>query len=82
LIIYSTKKSVIPLAVLRFGETYPYLSIKNKVNEVLQLRDHILTVLKQIEKDYEISILYACESGSRAWGFPSKDSDYDVRFIF
>lgn len=52
------------------------------MNEVLQLRDHILTVLKQIEKEYDINILYACESGSRAWGFPSKDSDYDVRFIY
>jgi uncharacterized protein len=46
------------------------------------LREHILLVLKQIEKQYGIAILYACESGSRAWGFPSDDSDYDVRFIY
>ncbi len=46
------------------------------------MRKHILTVIKQIELDYHVKILYACESGSRAWGFPSKDSDYDVRFIY
>lgn len=46
------------------------------------MREHILVVLKQIEKEYDVKILYACESGSRAWGFPSKDSDYDIRFIY
>ncbi|WP_174730304.1 nucleotidyltransferase domain-containing protein [Mesobacillus harenae] len=46
------------------------------------MKEHIIEVLKQIEKDYEVKILFACESGSRAWGFPSKDSDFDVRFIY
>ena len=38
--------------------------------------------LSQIEQRENIRILYACESGSRAWGFASPDSDYDVRFVF
>ncbi|MCR8848247.1 nucleotidyltransferase domain-containing protein [Rossellomorea sp. SC111] len=46
------------------------------------MKDHITDVIKQIEIDHEVKILFACESGSRAWGFPSKDSDYDVRFIY
>ncbi len=46
------------------------------------LKKHIQEVLHQIEIDYKVKILYACEAGSRAWGFPSKDSDYDVRFIY
>lgn len=42
----------------------------------------ILQQLKEIEKSNNIKILFACESGSRAWKFPSQDSDYDVRFIY
>ena len=46
------------------------------------MREIIIEALKKIEEDYQVKILYACESGSRAWEFPSKDSDYDVRFIY
>ncbi len=42
----------------------------------------ILERLAAIEHTYAVRILYACESGSRAWGFASPDSDYDVRFIY
>ena len=42
----------------------------------------ILEYLSQIERDHNVRILYAVESGSRAWGFASKNSDFDVRFIY
>jgi hypothetical protein len=46
------------------------------------MKETIQTCLRDIETSYHVKILYACESGSRAWGFPSIDSDYDVRFIY
>jgi len=44
--------------------------------------ENIATILNQIEEEKHVKILYACETGSRAWGFPSPDSDYDIRFIY
>jgi predicted nucleotidyltransferase len=44
--------------------------------------DEINKELHNLEKDNKIKIVYAVESGSRAWGFESKNSDWDVRFIY
>ena len=46
------------------------------------MKTRIIEEIKRVEQKYGIEVLYACETGSRAWGFPSPDSDYDVRMIY
>jgi uncharacterized protein len=46
------------------------------------MRARIVERLKAVEREWSVEILFAIESGSRAWGFASPDSDFDVRFIY
>ncbi len=48
----------------------------------MEIREKIINEINKIEEEENIKIILAVESGSRAWGFESKDSDYDVRFIY
>jgi hypothetical protein len=50
-----------------------------KNNEV---SERVRNALTRLETEQDVRVLYACESGSRAWGFASQDSDYDVRFLY
>ena len=45
-------------------------------------RAAIEQALARIEREHDVRILFACESGSRGWGFSSPDSDYDARFVY
>lgn len=44
--------------------------------------DEIIERLHAIERSHNVRVLYAIESGSRAWGFASPNSDWDVRFLY
>jgi uncharacterized protein len=46
------------------------------------IRTEIMARLAGIEMTQNVRVLFACESGSRGWGFASPDSDYDVRFLY
>lgn len=50
--------------------------------ETFDITAQIKNKLAEIESKEEVTIILAAESGSRAWGFASPDSDYDVRFIY
>jgi len=45
-------------------------------------REAIVRALARIEREHDVRVMYACESGSRGWGFASPDSDYDARFVY
>lgn len=46
------------------------------------MTEEIKKELLRLEIQHDIKILYAVESGSRAWGFASTNSDWDVRYIY
>lgn len=46
------------------------------------VRQEILSRLEKAEREHDVKVLLAVESGSRAWGFASPNSDYDARFIY
>ena len=63
------------------------MKINNQENTVDQrinkdIHTEILRRIKAAEAEHNVKVLYAIESGSRAWGFESPNSDYDVRFIY
>lgn len=46
------------------------------------MKEKVKNVLNEVAATQDMKVLFACESASRAWGFTSPDSDYDVRFIY
>ena len=46
------------------------------------MQDRIVERLNEIEREHGVRVLFAVESGSRAWGFASPNSDWDIRFVY
>ena len=65
----------------------PYLRNRYRERNPFYFAERIETVsipahLRNVEHEYNVKVLLAVESGSRAWGFESENSDWDVRFIY
>lgn len=58
------------------------ISLVERITIMGKMRKHIIEQLRVLEEERNIKILYAVESGSRAWGFASENSDWDVRFVY
>jgi hypothetical protein len=56
--------------------------LPTKLDLPLNQKNLIRQRLTQVAAEQELTLLYAVESGSRAWGFESPDSDWDVRFLY
>ena len=56
--------------------------IKLKAMKPDEIEAYVKMRLIDIEEKYHVTVLYAVESGSRAWGFDNEKSDYDIRFIY
>ena len=78
LIQYSSQKS----GEVMIGNIDKEWNLKKMYWGIFMKKKEIIEILQMIEKDEDIEILYACEAGSRAWGFANENSDYDVRFIY
>lgn len=72
---------LLALVIIIIGNIIKFKSCKEIPSNII-MHNQILKKLPQIEQTHQIKLLYVAESGSRAWGFASTDSDYDVRGIF
>lgn len=72
---------LLALFIIMIGSIIKFKSCKEILSNII-MHNQILKRLPQIEQTHQIKLLYVAESGSRAWGFASTDSDYDVRGIF
>jgi len=53
--------------------------MNDKIVQKNTMKKEIMKLIREVEKKHNINIIWAIESGSRAWGFASEDSDYDIR---
>jgi predicted nucleotidyltransferase len=66
---------------MRHVKDHPF-PLNRKIEQRLSRYGRVLQELNRLELQHDIRILLAVESGSRAWGFASPDSDFDIRFVY